>query len=225
MGTLRHEDGGAEPRTTPARDWTLRWTWPSRYDPDACSDADILAIEGMPPYARFTMLVAANPRPYASWQMGEEYYVGGALMWLDVDAKIRALTHDKSSLDTFAREFYSKDNGSYVTKTYTFAQLVAAVEQGGAVRLGQFSAQLARCAPAAAGRNCRIRLEGCLHRQAQRVRAADGRRWCAVFYSYGVSVTGALCPRHGTEASQGKWCARRDSNPRPLPSEGNTLSS
>ena len=68
-----------------------------------------------------------RPRPYSSWQMGEEYYVGGELIWLDVDARIRALTHGKSSLDTFAREFYGMDNGSFVTRTYTFAQLVSAL--------------------------------------------------------------------------------------------------
>lgn len=70
-----------------------------------------------------------RPRPYASWELGEEYYVGGALIWLDVDAKIRALTHDTASLDTFAREFYSMDNGSYATHTYTFAELVAALNR------------------------------------------------------------------------------------------------
>ena len=31
--------------------------------------------------------------------------------------------------------------------------------------------------------------------------------------------------RLGTDSSQADWCARRDSNPRPLPSEGSTLSS
>ncbi|HEX7324734.1 MAG TPA: peptidase M61 [Rhodanobacteraceae bacterium] len=70
-----------------------------------------------------------RPRPYRSWQMGEQYYVGGALIWLNVDAKIRQLTHDKASLDTFAREFYSMDNGSFVTRTYTFNDIVAALNK------------------------------------------------------------------------------------------------
>jgi len=73
------------------------------------------------------IIVHRRPRPYASWQLGEEYYAGGALIWLDVDAKIRALTHGKSSLDTFTREFYSIDNGSYITETYTIGQLIAAL--------------------------------------------------------------------------------------------------
>ncbi|HEX7341460.1 MAG TPA: peptidase M61 [Rhodanobacteraceae bacterium] len=71
------------------------------------------------------MIAHRRPRPYRNWQMGEQYYVGGAMIWLDVDCKIRALTHDRKSLNTFAHDFYSMDNGSFVTKTYTFDQLVA----------------------------------------------------------------------------------------------------
>jgi predicted metalloprotease with PDZ domain len=63
--------------------------------------------------------------PYRSWQMSEEYYSGGQMMWLEVDAKLRALTHDHKSLDDFAHAFFGVDNGSYVTKTYTFDDVVA----------------------------------------------------------------------------------------------------
>ncbi|WP_267225507.1 M61 family metallopeptidase [Dyella silvae] len=65
--------------------------------------------------------------PYRSWQMSEEYYSGGQMMWLEVDAKLRALTRDGKSLDDFARAFFGVDNGSYVTKTYTFDDVVAAL--------------------------------------------------------------------------------------------------
>ncbi|HEU4857435.1 MAG TPA: peptidase M61 [Rhodanobacteraceae bacterium] len=65
--------------------------------------------------------------PYRGWQMSEEYYSGGQMMWLAVDAKIRALTHDRKSLDTFAKNFFGVDNGSFVTKTYTFDDIVAAL--------------------------------------------------------------------------------------------------
>ncbi|MGC1551114.1 MAG: peptidase M61 [Rhodanobacter sp.] len=65
--------------------------------------------------------------PYRSWQMSEDYYSGGQMMWLEVDAKLRALTHDSKSLDDFARAFFGVDNGSYVTKTYTFDDVVAAL--------------------------------------------------------------------------------------------------
>jgi predicted metalloprotease with PDZ domain len=65
--------------------------------------------------------------PYRSWQMSEEYYSAGQMMWLEVDAKLRALTHDHKSLDDFASAFFGVDNGSYVTKTYTFDDVVAAL--------------------------------------------------------------------------------------------------
>ena len=68
-----------------------------------------------------------QPLPYRSWQMSEEYYSAGQLLWLEVDAKIRSLTGDTKSLDTFARGFFGIDNGSFLTRTYTFNDLVAAL--------------------------------------------------------------------------------------------------
>jgi predicted metalloprotease with PDZ domain len=66
--------------------------------------------------------------PYRSWQMSEEYYSAGQMVWLSVDAKLRALTHDRKSLDDFAKAFFGVDNGSYVTKTYSFDDVVAALD-------------------------------------------------------------------------------------------------
>ena len=63
--------------------------------------------------------------PYRSWQMSEEYYSAGQMVWLAVDGKIRALTHDRKSLDDFAKAFFGVDNGSFVTKTYDFDDVVA----------------------------------------------------------------------------------------------------
>ncbi|MEO6382151.1 MAG: PDZ domain-containing protein, partial [Nitrobacter sp.] len=65
--------------------------------------------------------------PFRSWQMSEEYYSGGAMMWLAADAKLRALTSGRKSLDDFAQAFFAMDDGSYVTKTYTFDDVVAAL--------------------------------------------------------------------------------------------------
>jgi predicted metalloprotease with PDZ domain len=46
-------------------------------------------------------------------------------MWLAVDTQIRTLSHDKRSLDDFAQRFFSVDDGSYVTHTFTFDDVVA----------------------------------------------------------------------------------------------------
>ena len=65
--------------------------------------------------------------PFRSWQLSEDYYSGAQMMWLAVDARIRELTHDGKSLDDFAHAFFGVDNGSFVTKTYTFEDVVAAL--------------------------------------------------------------------------------------------------
>jgi predicted metalloprotease with PDZ domain len=68
------------------------------------------------------------PLPYRNWQMSEEYYSAGQLLWLAVDAKIRALTHGRKSLDTFAKNFFGVDDGSVATRTYTFDDVVKALD-------------------------------------------------------------------------------------------------
>ncbi len=67
------------------------------------------------------------PLPWRSWQMSEEYYGAGQMIWLGVDARIRKMTGGKKSLDDFARAFFGVDNGSTVTRTYTFDDVVAAL--------------------------------------------------------------------------------------------------
>jgi predicted metalloprotease with PDZ domain len=61
---------------------------------------------------------------WGNYRRGTDFYPEGQLLWLDVDTKIRALSGGKHSLDDFARAFYGMDNGSYVTRTYTFDDVV-----------------------------------------------------------------------------------------------------
>jgi predicted metalloprotease with PDZ domain len=68
-----------------------------------------------------------SPVPWVSFQRTEDYYNEGLLIWLDADTKIRELSGDKKSLDDFARLFLGIDNGSYITHTYTFDDVVAAL--------------------------------------------------------------------------------------------------
>ncbi|HEY4112911.1 MAG TPA: hypothetical protein VGM17_02520 [Rhizomicrobium sp.] len=65
-----------------------------------------------------------RPIPWRSWQRSEDYYVEGALIWLDADTLIREKTGGKKSLDDFARAFFGIDNGSFVTVPYTFDDIV-----------------------------------------------------------------------------------------------------
>ena len=66
---------------------------------------------------------------WANWRRGTDFYPEGQLLWLDVDTRIRQLSGNKRSLDDFARAFYGIDNGSYVTKTYTFDDVVNTLNQ------------------------------------------------------------------------------------------------
>jgi predicted metalloprotease with PDZ domain len=64
-----------------------------------------------------------------TWQRGADYYNEMVLVWLDVDTKIRELTGDRKSLDTFAATFFGVDDGSHVVKTYTFEDIVKTLNQ------------------------------------------------------------------------------------------------
>jgi predicted metalloprotease with PDZ domain len=68
-----------------------------------------------------------RPMSWRSWQRFEDYYAEGALIWLDIDTRIREQTQGARSLDDFARAFFGIDDGSFTTVTYTFDSLVKAL--------------------------------------------------------------------------------------------------
>jgi predicted metalloprotease with PDZ domain len=70
------------------------------------------------------VIAQRRPLPYRNYQMSEDYYSAGSLIWLAVDAKLRELSHEKKSLDDFAKAFFGVDNGDWGVKTYTFNDLV-----------------------------------------------------------------------------------------------------
>jgi predicted metalloprotease with PDZ domain len=70
-----------------------------------------------------------RPVTWVSWQLPENYYQEGELIWLDADTKIRELTNGRKSLDDFAAEFLGVYNGSFITDPYTFDDLVAAMNK------------------------------------------------------------------------------------------------
>jgi predicted metalloprotease with PDZ domain len=68
-----------------------------------------------------------RPMSWLSWQRFEDYYDEGALVWLDADTLIREMSHGQKSLDDFARAFFGIDDGSYVTVSYGFDDIVKAL--------------------------------------------------------------------------------------------------
>jgi len=72
------------------------------------------------------LLYGGDPA-WVNWRRATDFYREGQLLWLEVDTQIRTLSHDKHSLDDFAQRFFGVDDGSYVTRTYTFNDVVAAL--------------------------------------------------------------------------------------------------
>jgi predicted metalloprotease with PDZ domain len=68
-----------------------------------------------------------RPLSWRSWQRFEDYYDEGALIWLDADTLIREMSKGAHSLDDFARSFFGIDDGSFVPVTYTFDDVVKAL--------------------------------------------------------------------------------------------------
>lgn len=64
---------------------------------------------------------------WPSWQRGTDYYVEGALIWLDVDTLIREQTKGQRSLDDFARSFFGTGAGEGAVRTYVFDDVVQAL--------------------------------------------------------------------------------------------------
>ena len=67
------------------------------------------------------------PPSWRSWQRFEDYYSESAMIWLDADTLIRERSAGKRSLDDFARAFFGINDGSVVTVTYAFDDVVKAL--------------------------------------------------------------------------------------------------
>ena len=70
------------------------------------------------------IIAMRRPLPYRNYQMSEDYYSGGQMIWLDVDGKLRDLTGNKRSIDDFAKAFFGMKNGEWDVNTYTFEDVV-----------------------------------------------------------------------------------------------------
>jgi predicted metalloprotease with PDZ domain len=72
---------------------------------------------------------AGHGTTWPDWQGREAYYVDGVLLWLDVDTLIRERTGGRRSLDDFARAFFGIDGRSETTRTYSLADVCAALSR------------------------------------------------------------------------------------------------
>lgn len=72
------------------------------------------------------IIASRAPRAYRNYQMSEDYYSGGQMIWLEADALIRSRTSGRKSLDDFAKAFFGVNDGEWEQQnTYTFEDVVA----------------------------------------------------------------------------------------------------
>lgn len=74
------------------------------------------------------IIAARRPQPWTSLQRSEDYYNEGMLVWLDTDMQLRELTGGKRSLDDFAAAFLGSRDGDWGILTYTFDDVVRALD-------------------------------------------------------------------------------------------------
>ena len=70
-----------------------------------------------------------SPLDWYTWQRFEDYYDEGALIWLDVDTKIRELSGGRRSLDDFARGFFGVEDGRVAPLLYDFDDVIVALNR------------------------------------------------------------------------------------------------
>jgi predicted metalloprotease with PDZ domain len=69
------------------------------------------------------------PDEWLAWRRSTDFYDEGTLLWLDVDATLRAESHGHRSLNDFCRLFHGGPGGAPALQTYTFDVVVAALGQ------------------------------------------------------------------------------------------------
>ena len=66
-------------------------------------------------------------RGWLNWRRGTDYYDEGDLLWLEVATIIHRETQGRKSIDDFCQAFHGGPNNGPEVKTYTFDQLVSAL--------------------------------------------------------------------------------------------------
>jgi predicted metalloprotease with PDZ domain len=87
---------------------------------------------------------------WADWRRGVDYYPESELIWLEADTLIRQKTKGRKSLDDFCRAFHGGPGGAPAVKTYTFEDVVAALNAVAPHDWSEFlRARIVRVAPRA----------------------------------------------------------------------------
>lgn len=74
------------------------------------------------------IITARRPLAWTSWQRTEDYYSESALLWLEVDLRLRSLSGGQRSLDDFAQRFFAAPADKGVVSTYRREDVVRTLE-------------------------------------------------------------------------------------------------
>jgi predicted metalloprotease with PDZ domain len=77
--------------------------------------------------ARAAQILYFAPSEWHSYRRGTDFYPESVLIWLEADVTIRKLTQGRRSLDDFCSAFLGGPDTTPTVKTYTFEDLVAAM--------------------------------------------------------------------------------------------------
>ncbi len=73
--------------------------------------------------------LSPRSRGWINWRRGTDYYEEGDLMWLEVATIIHSATNGQKSIDDFCHLFYGGPNNGPELKTYTFEDVVKALNE------------------------------------------------------------------------------------------------
>jgi predicted metalloprotease with PDZ domain len=73
------------------------------------------------------IIAARRPLAWNTWQRAEDYYTEGALLWLDVDTRLREMTRGARSLDDFSRSFFAAQATEGWVSVYELPDVVRAL--------------------------------------------------------------------------------------------------
>ena len=78
--------------------------------------------------ATSSYLLRGGSRNWPNWIRGQDYYIEGALIWLEVDSIIRSKSNGARSLDDFCKLFFAPHPDKTVVHTYTYHDLIQSLQ-------------------------------------------------------------------------------------------------
>lgn len=74
---------------------------------------------------RDPIITPRRPKGWVSYQRSEDYYNEGMLVWLEVDATLRARTRGEKGMDDFAKSFFAGPDGKWEARGFTLEEIAS----------------------------------------------------------------------------------------------------